>query len=62
MDYSWEELVTELKNDSEKELILNLAHQVTKVNKEENKAYQKLINLLNLPIETVKNIEESNLI
>ncbi len=57
LTYSWEELVTELENDSEKEFMLQLAYQIIKVNQEENKAYPKLVKLLNLPEEIVKNIE-----
>ncbi len=62
-----EELIPHLQTDAEKELVLMLGYEVIavssrtpeedKINQEEAKAYQKLVQLLNLPPELVKQIE-----
>ncbi len=66
-----EELVPKLETTEEKELVLQLGYEVIacsartpdepKINEEEAIAYKKLVNLLDLPEETVKRLEaESN--
>lgn len=62
-----EDLVTEIDSLEEKELILKLAYEVIKIssrtpnepliNQEEASAYQKLVELLNVPTEVVKRLE-----
>ncbi len=62
-----EELICQLQSQEEKELVLQLGYEVIassartpdepKINAEEAAAYQKLVQLLNLPEEAVKRIE-----
>jgi hypothetical protein len=62
-----EELTPRLQGDSEKELVLKLGYQVIqasartpseeKINQEEAAAYQTLVKLLDLPVETVQRIQ-----
>lgn len=62
-----EELVPKLETTEEKELVLQLGYEVIacsartpdepKINEDEAIAYQKLVNLLDLPEETVKRLE-----
>ncbi len=65
-----EELVTKIESPEERELILKLGYEVIKIssrtpnepmiNQEEAAAYEKLIQLLNLPPEVVKRVEMEN--
>ncbi|MBE9122083.1 TerB family tellurite resistance protein [Tychonema sp. LEGE 07199] len=62
-----DELIHQLETQAEKELVLQLGYQVIasssrtpdepKINAEEAAAYQKLVQLLNLPEDAVKRIE-----
>ncbi|MEG3974483.1 TerB family tellurite resistance protein [Microcoleus sp. herbarium8] len=62
-----DELICQLETQAEKELVLQLGYQVIasssrtpdepKINAEEAAAYQKLVQLLNLPEDAVKRIE-----
>lgn len=62
-----EELTPKLQTDEERELVLRLGYEViqssvrtpeeSSINPEEAAAYQKLIQLLNLPADTVQRIE-----
>ncbi|MGB3266408.1 MAG: TerB family tellurite resistance protein [Microcoleus sp.] len=62
-----DELIDQLETQAEKELVLQLGYQVIasssrtpdepKINAEEAAAYQKLVQLLNLPEDAVKRIE-----
>ena len=62
-----DELIHQLESQEEKELVLQLGYEVIasssrtpdepKINAEEAAAYQKLVQLLNLPEDTVKRIE-----
>ncbi|MEG3937461.1 MULTISPECIES: tellurite resistance TerB family protein [unclassified Microcoleus] len=62
-----DELIFQLETQAEKELVLQLGYQVIasssrtpdepKINAEEAAAYQKLVQLLNLPEDAVKRIE-----
>ncbi|MGB3534245.1 MAG: TerB family tellurite resistance protein [Microcoleaceae cyanobacterium] len=62
-----EELIPKLQTDEERELVLMLGYEVIKssarsadepkINDEEAAAYQKLVNLLDLPDEVVKRVE-----
>jgi hypothetical protein len=69
-----EELTPKLQSEDEKKIVLRLGYEVIcassrtpeeeKINAEEEEAYQKLVNLLGLPPETVKEIvseEEADL-
>jgi hypothetical protein len=63
-----EELTPKLQSDDEKELVLKLGYEViqassrspneAKINADEAAAYQKLVQLLGLPAETVQRIEQ----
>ncbi|HHP7245923.1 MAG TPA: TerB family tellurite resistance protein [Elainellaceae cyanobacterium] len=65
-----DELTPKLQSTREKELVLRLGYEVicvssrtpeeSKINEEEAAAYQKLVQLLDLPAETVKQIEEQS--
>ncbi|MFN3361497.1 MAG: TerB family tellurite resistance protein [Pseudanabaenaceae cyanobacterium] len=62
-----EELIPKLETTADRELVLKLGYEVIycsrrtpeepRINMEEAVAYQKLVNLLNLPAETVKQLE-----
>ncbi|MDY6938602.1 MAG: TerB family tellurite resistance protein [Cyanobacteriota bacterium] len=64
-----EELVPKLQSDAERKLVLKLGYEVIassartpdepKVNEDEAEAYQKLIDLLGLPPEVVKEMESA---
>ncbi len=62
LTYSWEDLVKEIEDKSEKELMLKLAYQIIKIknsniDEKAYHAYQRLVELLELPTEIVKKIE-----
>ena len=56
-----EDLVPKLQNKSEKERVLSLSYEIIRsnqINSQEAVAYNKLLNLLDLPTETVQQVEQ----